>query len=178
MGMKETAHPRTGLGGSGAGKQTQISPAVQTQRMTWERFPAQPSPAQPGGPAVPPASAASSSSHGSRVYFSSDVRDGQPHGGSTHGRGRGCVAPAQEPQAGHSWLRWISVDSNGLNTTNVLYLDSDRSKPVNNETFAYHQSDSLHITSVLAVLSIFLDVGYAVFYISKALSKFWEILEY
>lgn len=88
--------------------------------------------------------AASSSSCGCRVYSSSDARDEQPHGGSAQSQGWGCVSPAQEPQAGHSWLRWISVDSNGLNTTNVLNLDSDRREPVNNETFAYHQSDSAY----------------------------------
>lgn len=46
----------------------------------------------------------------------------------------GCMLATQEPQIGH-WFRWISVDSNSLNTANELNLNSDSSKPVNNETF-------------------------------------------
>lgn len=47
----------------------------------------------------------------------------------------GCTSATQEPQIGH-WFRWISTDSNSLNTANVLNVNSDSSKPVNNETFA------------------------------------------
>lgn len=137
-----------------------------------------PSPAKPQGPEGPLWPRQHPPAPMAVVYFCSDAPDEQPHGGSAHSHSRGYVSPTQVPQASHSWLRGISVDSNGLNTTNVLNLDSDRSKPVNNKPFAYHQSDSLNITSVLAISCIFLDAGYVVFCISKELSKFWKILEY
>lgn len=134
-----------GLGGSGAGKQIPSSEEFHTQRMTWERSPAQPRATEPPWPWQQ-----SCSCCGCGVCFSSGARAEQPHGGSAH-RATGWSL----------LMRWIRVDSNGLNTTHVVNLDSDRSKPVNNEIFAYHQSDSLHITSVLAVLCFFLDSGYA-----------------
>lgn len=152
----ETACPQTGLGGSGAGNQMQSSQAFHTERMTWECFPS-----QPGGPAVP----LWPWQHPPAPLATGFISPEMPMMGSL----------MVVLQACHSWLRWIS---NSLNTTNVLKLDSDRSKPVNNETFVYHQSDTLHVTSVLAVLCIFLDVSYAVFCIPKVLIKFWIILEY